>query len=163
MNDLDVQIRPLQIEDAHISYKWRNKKLIWEKTINSPDREITLKDELNWLNEKIKENNSKRFAILVSGKYVGNVQLTNILENESYFGIFIGEEKYWGKGVGKIATSLILKIAFNKLSLKKVKLRVKENNKRAINVYTKLGFQIVSKSEDIIFMEVTKYSFIPCI
>src|SRR5690606_12451832 len=111
----DIELRYLVIEDAHTSYKWRNIPKIWELTLNSPDKYITLEDEIKWIEKVISENNSHRFAILYNKTYVGNIQLTNIENNESYYGVFIGDTNYWSKGIAKTATKLILKFAFNTL------------------------------------------------
>ena len=78
-----VLIRPLQAEDALISYKWRNDPDIWVYTGSRPDREITSDIESEWIKKALSDLSSKRFAILVDDVYVGNVQLTNISERDA--------------------------------------------------------------------------------
>ena len=46
---MEVKIRPLQDKDAYTSVVWRNIPEIWKMTGSSPDREITIEDELNWI------------------------------------------------------------------------------------------------------------------
>ena len=43
---MEIYIRPLRIEDALISYKWRNICEIWALTGSRPDIEITPELEL---------------------------------------------------------------------------------------------------------------------
>jgi len=156
---MEVEIRPLKYDDAKTSVKWRNDPLIWEKTINSPDRLITLKEEQDWMAKVLKDSTSKRFAILADFEYVGNVQLTNIIDNESYFGIFIGETSFWGKGIASKATILIIIYAFNKLNISSIKLRVIKSNKSAFAVYKKLGFKVIQEDKNIFHMKITIKDF----
>ena len=66
LDDYEVYIRPLRREDAEVSYKWRNNPKIWEMTGSKPDREVTLKMELEWIDRVLQESNSRRFAICLS-------------------------------------------------------------------------------------------------
>ncbi|MBK5214569.1 MAG: GNAT family N-acetyltransferase [Flavobacteriaceae bacterium] len=150
-------LRPLKVEDAIISVSWRNNPIIWEKTINSPTRFITIKEENAWIKKVIADKKSYRFAIEVKSVYIGNVQLTNIENDESYFGIFLGDTNYWGRGIAKQATKIILDYGFNILKLKKIKLRVRSNHTVAHNMYLKLGFQEVDRNVDVIFMDIEKF------
>ncbi len=151
-----VELRYLLPEDAYTSVKWRNNPKIWELTLNSPNKKITIEDELNWINKVIAENESNRFAILFNNKYVGNIQLTNIKNNESYYGVFIGETDYWSRGIAKKATLLIIEFAFIELKLEKIKLRVRVENINAYNLYLKIGFKEIDRDEKLIYMEITR-------
>jgi len=144
----NVLIRPLIIEDANISWRWRNDKEIWKHTGNRPDIEITQEIESKWIANVIKQITSRRFAIIVDGIYVGNIQLTDLTDNAGQYHIFIGEKEYWGKGVAKSATYQILYFAKEVLKLKQVFLFVKKTNIAAQKVYEKSGFLNVSSSED---------------
>ena len=87
---MKILIRPLKIEDAEISFKWRNDPEIWKYTGSRPTTEITKEIEFNWLKKSLKDQTKARFAILADDVYVGNVQLTDIILNESAeFHIFI--------------------------------------------------------------------------
>lgn len=154
MND-KVEIRYLKPEDAYTSAVWRNNPKIWELTLNSPNKKIEVEDELNWINKVIAEDDSNRFAILFNNKYIGNIQLTNINNNECYFGVFIGESDYWNRGIAKKATLLIIEFAFLKLKLTKVKLRVRVEHINAYNLYLKLGFKEIDRDEKLIYMEIS--------
>lgn len=150
----DLHIRPLKEEDAYTSVKWRNNPAIWRMTINSPNKLISIEDELNWINKILKEKDSFRFAIIHKEQYVGNVQLTNIENYECYFGIFLGNIHSWVQGVGKMATILILDFAFLTLFLSKVKLRVRSDNVYAYKLYKSVGFNEVDRNQELIYMEI---------
>jgi RimJ/RimL family protein N-acetyltransferase/glycosyltransferase involved in cell wall biosynthesis len=135
-----ILIRPLAIEDAYISWKWRNDAEVWAQTGSSPDKSITLDIENEWIEKAIKDDTANRFAITVDDQYVGNVQLTNITDSEAQFHIFIGEKSFWGKGVANQATYQILNYAKEILKLDQVYLYVKKSNVAAIKVYQKNSF-----------------------
>jgi RimJ/RimL family protein N-acetyltransferase/glycosyltransferase involved in cell wall biosynthesis len=137
----NILIRQLSIEDASISFHWRNDPEIWQYTGNRPDKFVTEDLERNWLTEKLTEKNSSLFAIIVDNKYVGNIQITDIIERcKGQYHIFIGEKSFWGKGVGTQATAQIIRFAKEKLNLKELYLIVNPNNEAAIKLYEKSGF-----------------------
>lgn len=143
-----ILIRPLRFEDASVSWKWRNDPEVWEHTGSRPDIVVTEEIEKQWIVDKLKELNSVRFAIDVDDVYVGNIQLTNIVENETAeYHVFIGDKSYWGKGVASLATSQIIRFAKNVINLQSIYLSVKPENKSAIRVYEKSGF--VKINEDV--------------
>lgn len=80
--------------------------------------------------------------------YIGNVQLTGITNEEATFHIFIGEKKYWGKGIGTIATRLIIEYAAKYLNLKRIVLSVKKEHIAAIKAYEKVGFKIAGSTDN---------------
>lgn len=139
-----VLIRPLEQHDYIVSWRWRNDEEIWEHTGKRPNMPITAETEKEWIQKVLKQKNSRRFAITVEDKYVGNIQLTNITSETAEFHIFIGDKDYWGKSVGFSATQQIIRFAKNTLKLKQIYLYVKNNNKRAIKLYQKCGFVQVS-------------------
>ena len=148
-----VLIRPLDISDAQISWKWRNNPNIWKFTGSKPNRKITQKIEQEWIHKVISDHTTKRFAILVNDVYVGNIQLTDIIKYDAaQYHIFIGDTDYWGKGVAKLATYQILYFAKEVLGLKKVFLKVKKENSSAIHVYKNNGFIVTSEDEGWLIM-----------
>lgn len=153
---MKIYLRDLVEKDALTSYKWRNNPNIWKFTGRKPDKVITPEIELEWIKEVLQRPHEKRYAICINGtdEYIGNVQLTNIDKGEAEFHIFIGEEKYWGKGIGTQATLELIKIAFNQLKLKKIYLFVNKKNIPAIKAYLNCGFIIESCTADQIKMEI---------
>lgn len=153
---MTVVIRPLVKEDANISYKWRNNPEIWKYTGSRPDREITLDIELEWIENVLLRENEKRFAILVDNVYVGNTQLTSITDESAVFHIFIGDTKYWGKGVASKAMDLLMNFAKNELNLEKLILTVNQENKSAVNLYKRKGFVSVGIETKNSFLKMEK-------
>lgn len=139
-----ILIRPLEKEDAMKSWKWRNDSEIWEFTGSRPNITITPEIEIVWIEKILLDLNSKRFAITVDDIYVGNVQLTNITIFDAEYHIFIGEKSCWGKGIAFSATQQIIRFAKNSLMLENIYLKVNPENLKAIRLYEKSGFEVVS-------------------
>ena len=57
------------------------------------------------------------------------------------FGIVIGDQTWWGKGLGKKVTEAVVAWGFSQLNLHKITLAVLTNNPRAIHIYEALGFR----------------------
>ena len=151
---INIYLRPLKEEDALTSYKWRNDTEVWQLTGSRPDMVVTSEIEKNWIRKVLRDPTSRRFAICIaeSDEYIGNVQLTSITEEEAEFHIFIGEKKYWGKGIGYQATEKIIGFARKNMSLKSIYLYVKALNKAAIMIYEKVGFSFVDKEKMILYL-----------
>lgn len=139
-----VLIRPLEISDAFLSWKWRNDEEIWRFTGNKPNIQITAEIEKEWIQKVLNEVHSKRFAIIVNDTYIGNIQLTNITNINAEYHIFIGDKNYWGKGIAFSATQQILRYAKNELNLKSIYLFVNPIHDKAIRLYEKSGFKQIS-------------------
>jgi len=147
-----VEIRPLRESDAAISVHWRNDPAIWRHTAESPDRPITLKDELAWIRRVMADPTSRRFAIVADGTYVGNIYLTDLADGEAEYHVFIGDKAYWGRGVAKRASERLIEFARRDLRLRGIQLRVKHSNRRAVRLYETLGFVRTGTDGEFILM-----------
>lgn len=155
---MQVTIRPLEEQDAYVSVKWRNDPEVFKYTGNTYDHEITIESEINWIRKVIKNNEigkDYRCAILADGEYVGNIYLTDIDGLTANYHIFIGNKGYWGKGVAKQASVIIIEYAFVQLGLKYVELRVRKDNLLANRLYLKLGFNSISDDGKWLTMRIT--------
>lgn len=144
----NVLIRPLVKEDALTSYQWRNDSEIWKFTGSRPNITVTQEVESEWIEKVLKDNSSKRFAILCDGEYIGNVQLTNINNDSAEFHIFIGKKEFWGKGISQLATYQILYYAKEVLKLSEVYLFVRPENIAAIKSYQNNNFTITERDHE---------------
>ncbi|MEG0034432.1 MAG: UDP-4-amino-4,6-dideoxy-N-acetyl-beta-L-altrosamine N-acetyltransferase [Bacilli bacterium] len=164
--EMIVRIRPLKLEDTKNIVCWRNKKFVLENFIDR--RSITDEDHIQYFVSKIEKGFVRQFIINANEVDIGTVFLRDIdgANRKAEFGIFIGEEAYLGKGIGKLVIKQILEYAFNELDLNKVFLRVLSENKRAIASYENSGFKfegcfrqdvfVEGKFLDIVFMSVLK-------
>lgn len=151
---MKVIIRPLKIEDAYTSVKWRNDAEVFKYTGTQYSHIITIEDELKWIKTALSNLSDYRCAIEVDGKYVGNIYLLETSTRIGHYNIFIGDREYWGKGVAKKASQQIIEIGFTILKLEKIVLRVRILNEKAYLLYKSLGFIEVSRDETWIEMEI---------
>lgn len=148
-----VELEPLQEKHAATSFKWRNNPDLWKFTFNRPDKEVSLEMELEWIRKVTQNKNEKRFAILADKQYVGNIYLTNIENNSSYFGIFLGDVNTQGKGIAQQAMQELFEMAKKQYGIKEIFLRVKIENVAAQKLYQKLNFTIVETFPDYYLMK----------
>ena len=153
---MQVTIRPLEEQDAYTSDQWRNDPEVFKYTGNTYDHEITIDSELGWIRKVIANPNDYRCAIIADDVYVGNIYLTDIDEETAEYHIFLGNKDYWGKGVAKQASCLLLDYAFSVLNLKSVHLSVKKENNAAFKLYNKLGFCVKREEGEWFFMSIER-------
>lgn len=105
---------------------------------------------LSLLEDFLKEQENKDiyfWAILLknSKRHIGNIKIDPIsIENNSgEYGIMMGDKTQWGKGYAKEASLKIINFCFEKLNLSAITLGVIEKNNAAVNLYKKMGFEIL--------------------
>ncbi len=82
------------------------------------------------------------YHIKADGKYIGAVWLEkNDGEEFAVLGIFISDELYRNKGIGKSAIEQIIKTDLQYMRTNKILLRVREENERAIRCYKSVEFK----------------------
>ncbi|MDB5029397.1 GNAT family N-acetyltransferase [Mucilaginibacter sp.] len=159
---ISIYIRPLVLEDAEVSYLWRNDPSVWTYTGFKPNRVITKEMELDWLRNNLNKPDQSRFAICVKelDTYVGNVQLLDFQGKSAELHLFIGNKLYWGKGIGFQATVLMLRYGFFERKLEVIYLKVHPANIAAISIYERAGFEITGKDDGNITMSISRDRFI---
>lgn len=159
LNPMKVDIRLLKREDAYTSQKWRNDPEVFKYTGNTYFDYITIESELKWIDRVIKNKDEYRCAIIADGEYVGNIYLTGIEKGRADYHIFIGKRQYWGKGVARKASKLIIEYGFLHLNLKEIRLKVREENFAARKLYERLGFINISSQSPWLEMILTLKDF----
>ena len=80
-------------------------------------------------------------------KLIGFLSLwLDLIHNEAWVGIGIGECAYWGKGYGTDMMKLCLQYAFTELNVHRVSLSLNEYNPRALRSYEKAGFHLEGRT-----------------
>lgn len=126
-----------------LSWKWLNDKEIKLLT-NTPD--FNKEQQQKWFLSLASAKNYYIRGVSHNGSKIGVVGLKHITSTQAEYWGYIGEKKFWGKGIGKEMIYHIIEVAkFKKLEI--VYLKVIKSNKRAILLYKKVGFEIIkSKS-----------------
>ena len=143
---MDIVFKRIKIGDLEFLNKVRNE---YAKEYLHDSRSFTLEETINWYHK----SNPDFWMIVLDNSVVGYFRLSNYSkENKNlYIGADIAKE-YTGKGIAKEAYKKFIPYLFTIYSLNKISLEVLETNKRAINLYNKLGF----KQEGIKRQEVLK-------
>ena len=144
----EVYLRPLTIDDAAISWRWRNDPSIWRYTGSRPDREVTEEMEREWSAKVIADPSRMNFAICckADNRYIGNVYIVNMHGEVGELGIFIGESSARGHGYG-VQVLRLLKEEAKKRGVSKILIDVAKDNIPAIIIYLKSGARFPNCSE----------------
>lgn len=138
-------MRAFELEDLDVVLLWVNNEAVTANLSDFLIYPVSRADEMKWLESVSMANpHEKVFAIeTLEGRLIGSVGLRGIswVERKAELGIMIGETDCWGKGYGTAAVLELLRIAFEKMNLHRVYLRVYDDNFRAIHVYEKCGFR----------------------
>ena len=131
----------------------------WErvgKLIGSRRDPISEEKERRWVQKKLAEN-AALFSMLEkdTGAFIGNIELMDIADGAGELGIAITAAMQ-DKGYGTEAVRAMVEYGMDQLGLHRVFLKVFPDNARAIRVYQKCGFREYDRTEDDVFMEVTK-------
>ena len=140
-----IYLRALEEEDLEGDYlKWLNDPEVNAYMTSGliPQNKRMLKAFYDSISS---DPNSVYFAVVdeESGKHIGNVKLDKIdwINRRCEFGILIGNKEFWGKGICKEATKLVVEYAFTKLNLRKICIILVEENKAALGCYQSVGFK----------------------
>lgn len=143
----NVFLRPLELNDYHILHIWRKKENIFN-FLGGGFNPISLKEMKSLMPNMVNAKNSKRFIIeLIDEKkpigFIGIYDMS-IKDKTCELGMYIGEEDYQGKGLASEAYDL-LEQYLKKHLIRKIKLKVVEENTKARKLYEKKGFYYCGK------------------
>lgn len=147
----NVRIRPLLRKDLESLRKWRNDKS--NTTFLRTIPYITKEMQINWYDGYLLKNDELIFAIEEIDsfhKIVGSLSLYDIKEDECVFGkILIGDVEKRGQGIGRLAIEAAVDVAINQLGISRILLYVYKDNRIALNLYKKVGFEVLEEHPDI--------------
>ena len=166
-----ITLRPVTHADTEAIVRWRNDPDVRDRFVFREP--VTKQMHEAWLEERVAKGHVVQWMICEPGdgnrpeRPVGSVYLRDIDpgNKRAEYGIFIGEKDAKNKGYAKEAAQLVLRFAFEELSLMIVGLRVYADNERAKKGYLAAGFRAVrtlpgvestdGERADMIWMEAT--------
>ena len=150
-----VNLRPITMDDTELIVNWRNEESVRKYFIFRDD--FTNEMHNKWMKTKVETGEVVQYIIedADNNMPVGSVYFRDIDKKNrtAEFGIFIGEEKARGKGLGTEATRAFVEYGFKKIKLHRIMLRVLEENKRAIKSYLNVGFEIEGQAKDMVYLD----------
>ncbi|MDO8560551.1 MAG: GNAT family protein [bacterium] len=150
----DVTLRPLRVSDAPAFCRWLQDPEV-TRFLNRHEDPPTLREEREYLRDEQRRANHAQWGIVVERKLVGTVALDKIdrEHRRAVYGIFIGNPRYWGQGVGTAAGRLAVGWGFRHLRLHRIELRAFAYNIRGIKSYQKIGFHIEGRLRDHLYRD----------
>lgn len=135
-----LRLRPLERSDLLFVHELDNNAAVMRYWFEEPYEAFVELQEL--YDKHIHDQTERRFIIDREKTNIGLVELIeiNYIHRRAEFQIIIHPE-YQSKGYAAGATSLALSYAFNVLNMYKTYLIVDSDNKKAIHIYEKLGFE----------------------
>ena len=82
---------------------------------------------------------------------IGVCGMKNITEKDAELWMYLGEKEYWGQGVGKEASSYLVKMAKEK-GLESIYAKTYQRNERVKNLYIKFGCSVEKIENGIVFL-----------
>jgi RimJ/RimL family protein N-acetyltransferase len=139
-----VRLRAWEKSDAVLPMSWINDAEVTR--FLGTGMYPTLKHAIEkWIEQESTDRADEKAFVLEDKEksvYIGGCRLFHI-DNSSRnaeLDIVIGNKNYWGRGFGTDAIQVLLRLAFGRMNLYRVYLRVFDYNKRAIRCYEKVGF-----------------------
>ena len=150
-----VTLREIARADLPTINRWRQDCDLIDG-LGAPARYITEEVDHAWFENYLRRRGiDVRCAIVLAERpgLVGLVSLTGIdqINRRAEFHLLIGESAVYGRGIGTIATTQMLRHAFRDLNLNRVFLSVMSYNKAAIRVYEKAGFRLEGVAREAAF------------
>ena len=140
-----VFLRALELEDHVLLHKWRadcnvNKLLVGNTFFVSREREKAS------IEQKMHDDSKniyigvcdKETAILIGYTSITNLDLRN---SKAEINFYLGDKKFWGKGLGKEAVKLTLKFLFEQYPLNKCYGKCLEEHAVSQKIFLSLGFK----------------------
>jgi len=154
LGDKKIKIRKISKKDLKNVEKFQDyiNSLVEEEALIQANKKVSLKEEVAWVKEKLKQIKNKKIILLVAehkNKIVGIPQIALGWGRQIHvgnFGISI-RKGYRRIGLGTYLTKKILKLAKKELKPKPkiIKLSAYAINEPAVAFYKKLGFKKVAK------------------
>ena len=140
-----LDIDPEIIEQVRL---WRNRKQVNQYMYTN--HEISKEEHQGWVEKLRNEDTVKAWIIKYNNKPVGLAQISNIdyANKITEWGFYIADESVRGKGIGSASLFKLIEYVFNEMKFNKMKTMVLENNKLALKLYEKFGFEKEGKLEE---------------
>lgn len=150
MSCSSVTLRPVHPDDAVALYEVVSHPAVAMTTVRLPSMELAETEE--WMRNRTPGRH--RLVAQVNGRIAGIVSLSQRqnprLMHLAALGIAVHPD-FWGQGIGTALMEAALDLADNWLNLKRIELDVFTDNRRAVALYEKLGFEIEAERRMAVF------------
>ena len=155
INGEKLTLRPITDADTDDIVRWRNDPEVWRYFLFREP--FTPAMHRAWLQNKVMTGKVIQYIIVEreSGQSVGSVYFRDVDEkNESAeYGIFIGEPRARGRGLGTETARLFTRFGLEVLRLHRISLKVLGGNEIARRSYEKAGFRTEGVFRDFVKLD----------
>lgn len=146
---MDIKLRSLEIKDAPLMLEWMHDKEVTHYLKLDGDN-ATMESVVAFI-KNASQNTEKNLHYAIvdeNDTYLGTISLKNIDKEKSEAELAIVlHRNSMGKGAATRSIQLLINIALVELKLNKIYLNVLQENKRAVKLYKKLGFEYTHTTE----------------
>ncbi len=139
----NIYLRSIALTDISVIYlRWLQDKDV-NYFLETRHEKQTLNKIKNYVSKCNISNNIYLFGIFSSSDtHIGNIKLGPIKErhNIASISIFIGNKKYWGKGIATEAINALADFSFNNIGLNKLIAGMYSSNNNSIKAFESVGF-----------------------
>jgi RimJ/RimL family protein N-acetyltransferase len=139
-----VTLRPVEPDDYPVFATFRNDVEVQVLGDDRPAVPLPLASVAERWEQTRTDRDAIAFTIIArsEGLRIGHCVLhsEHRLDRNAELGILIGDRRYWGRGCGREAVSLLVDYGFRFRNLHRVYLETKSTNQRAIRAYRAAGF-----------------------
>ena len=150
--NIELELITNENVDYDLLHDWCSKEFVYEWF----EQRILSKEEIyTKYSNKINNSNQVLFYIKADNNLIGLVQYyksdyeVKEFNNLYEYDLFIGEEFYLDKGLGKIVISMVNNILFNEKHADGIILRPFTRNIRACKCYEKCGFELINEYDGV--------------
>jgi UDP-4-amino-4,6-dideoxy-N-acetyl-beta-L-altrosamine N-acetyltransferase len=134
----------LDQDDVCLALEMRNHEEIRSWMYNQ--KHISLPEHLSFIDKLGTKTKTRYFLVKQKGHVIGSINFSKIkYGNSADFGIYANPLSQL-KGLGKVLEEAGCEYAFKELGVVKINLEVLESNKKAIDFYTRCGYEFVNKT-----------------
>lgn len=145
-------VQSVTYDDCYLeeSWKWFQDEELRRLTMTPA---FSKQEQMEWFSSLSLKEDYLIFGIEFDGQPVGAFGIKNITEDSGEYWGYIGAKRFWGRGIGKWMVYQTIEYAKN-LGLRRLWLKVLDENTRAINLYLGCGFEFRESKDEATQMEI---------
>ena len=141
-----VKLAPLQPEHVACFYNWLRDPVAIEYSMSAFQNLKTTQQIDDWFVATLQQQNCLNLGIYLAETnaligYAGLSGISTTNHSGEYF-IFIGEQAFWGQGIGTAVTKQVVHLGFTNYQLNRIMLTVSEPNVGGVKAYANAGFRV---------------------
>lgn len=139
-----VYLRAFELDDYKTTIEWRNNPAVTDQ-LGGGKLFVSEAREKKWIEDTIFHSADIKLAVCLTDNnlHIGNVYLTDInyINRTAESHIMIGNQAYWGQGLGREALLQILHYGFEERGLNRVYAHINADNTASLRLHEKCGYK----------------------